>query len=88
MGSVHAVWLVSIYFWGGRMPELWFSDESFGETLLEIEAQRARIAAGPGYVRMWMGDPSGISCLCASDGWERWTCVLKMLAQMASTSPS
>ena len=35
-----------------------------------------------------LGDPSGISCLCASDGRERWTCVLKMLAQMASTSPS
>ena len=88
MGLGHAVRLVSIYSWRGRNLYLTVSAGRRRETLLWIEAQRARLAAGPPCFVLHVDYPSGMVCMWYFDAGERWTGVLKMLAQMASTSPS
>jgi hypothetical protein len=58
------------------------------ETRAETEAPRARLAAGLLCAYSLVVHPPGVCCFRVRDAGERWTCALKMLAQMASTSPS
>ena len=58
------------------------------ETRAETEAPRARLATGLLCACSLVVHPPGVCSFRVRDAGERWTCALKMLAQMASTSPS
>jgi hypothetical protein len=58
------------------------------ETRAETEAPRARLATGLLWACSVVLHPPGVWRGGARDAGERWICALKMLAQMASTSPS
>jgi hypothetical protein len=60
----------------------------FGATPDGIEAASLRLAAGPLPAYYDVKHPLGVFCVMVRDVGERWTCRLKMLAQMASISPS
>ena len=60
----------------------------FGATPDGIEAASLRLAAGPLPAYHDVKHPLGVFCVMVRDVGERWTCRLKMLAQMASISPS